>query len=60
MKFGAHMSTSGGLHKAFALGEQAGCDTIQIFSKNQQQWRARPLTDNDIAQWKAEQERSGL
>jgi deoxyribonuclease-4 len=60
MKFGAHMSTSGGLHKAFALGEQAGCDTIQIFSKNQQQWRARPLTDNDIAQWKAEQERCGL
>ncbi len=60
MKFGAHMSTSGGLHKAFALGEQAGCDTIQIFSKNQQQWRAKPLTDNDIAQWKAEQERCGL
>lgn len=60
MKFGAHMSTSGGLHKAFALGEQAGCDTIQIFSKNQQQWRARPLTDSDIARWKAEQARTGL
>lgn len=60
MKFGAHMSTSGGLHKAFARGESAGCDTVQIFSKNQQQWRARPLSEQDIAQFKAEQQRCGF
>jgi deoxyribonuclease-4 len=60
VKFGAHMSISGGLHKAFAHGERAGCDTIQIFSKNQQQWRAKPLTEQDIAQFKAEQQRSGF
>ncbi len=60
MKFGAHMSISGGLHKAFAHGERAGCDTIQIFSKNQQQWRAKPLAEQDIAQFKAEQQRSGF
>lgn len=60
MKFGAHMSISGGLHKAFAHGERAGCDTIQIFSKNQQQWRAKPLAEQDIAQFKAEQQRSAF
>jgi deoxyribonuclease IV len=60
MKFGAHMSTSGGLHKAFAQGERAGCDTIQIFSKNQQQWRGKPLLDQDIAQFRAEQQRTGF
>ena len=60
MKFGAHMSISGGLHKAFGHGERAGCDTIQIFSKNQQQWRGKPLTDQDIAQFKAEQQRTGF
>ena len=60
MKFGAHMSTSGGLHKAFGHGERAGCDTIQIFSKNQQQWRGKPLLDQDIALFKAEQQRSGM
>ena len=60
MKFGAHMSISGGLHKAFGHGERAGCDTIQIFSKNQQQWRGKPLLDQDIALFKAEQQRSGL
>src|SRR5512145_614625 len=60
MKFGAHMSIAGGLYKAFGLGERAGCDTIQIFSKNQQQWRAKPLDEQDIARFKAEQLRSGL
>jgi deoxyribonuclease-4 len=60
MKFGAHMPTSGGLHKAFGHGERVGCDTIQIFSKNQQQWRGKPLLDQDIAQFRAEQQRTGF
>ena len=60
MKFGAHMSISGGLHKAFGHGERAGCDTIQIFSKNQQQWRGKPMSEQDIAQFKAEQQRTGF
>jgi deoxyribonuclease-4 len=60
MKFGAHMSISGGLHKAFGHGERAGCDTIQIFSKNQQQWRGKALAEQDIALFKAEQQRTGL
>ena len=59
MKFGSHMSISGGLYKAFAQGEAAGCDTIQIFSKNQQQWKAKPLLDGEVAQFKAEQARTG-
>ena len=60
MKFGAHMSISGGLHKAFGQGERAGCDTIQIFSKNQQQWRGKPLIEQDIALFQAEQQRTGF
>jgi deoxyribonuclease-4 len=60
MKFGAHMSIAGGLHRAFAHGERAGCDTLQIFSKNQQQWRARPLAAEEIAQFQAEQARTGI
>jgi deoxyribonuclease-4 len=60
VKFGAHMSISGGLHKAFGHGEKAGCDTIQIFSKNQKQWQAKPLTEEDIIQFRAEQQRTGM
>jgi deoxyribonuclease IV len=60
MKFGAHMSIAGGLHNAFGHGQRAGCDVIQIFSKNQQQWRAKPLAEQEVAQFRAEQERSGI
>jgi deoxyribonuclease IV len=57
MKFGAHMSIAGGLYKAFAQGEKAGCEALQIFSKNQQQWRAKPLTADEIAQFATERQR---
>ena len=60
MKFGAHMSITGGLHRAFEHGERAGCDTVQLFTKNQQQWRAKPLTDAEIALFQAAQQRTGF
>ena len=59
MTFGAHMSISGGLHKAFGHGQKAGCEALQIFSKNQQQWRAKPLSEAEIATFKAEHQRYG-
>lgn len=51
--FGAHMSVAGGLHKAFAIGAQAGCDCLQIFVKNQRQWAAGPLTEEEVAAYRA-------
>jgi len=47
-RFGAHMSIAGGLENAFAHGLKAGCDCLQIFVKNQRQWAAKPLTDEQI------------
>jgi deoxyribonuclease-4 len=60
MPFGAHMSISGGIAKAFARGEQVGCEAMQIFSKSDRQWAARPLLPDDVAAFKAEQARSGI
>ena len=60
MNFGAHMSISGGLHRAFARGEAVGCRTLQIFSKNERQWNAKPLTEDAIASFRAEQARTGI
>lgn len=60
MNVGAHISVAGGLHQAFARGEAAGCRTLQIFSKNERQWRAKPLTPEAIDLFKAEAARSGL
>lgn len=44
---GAHMSISGGCHKAVARAADVGCECVQIFSKNGNQWRAKPLTEKD-------------
>lgn len=41
---GAHMSAAGGLWKAIERGEELGCEAIQIFTKNQLQWKAAPLS----------------
>ena len=46
---GAHVSTSGGVDKAPANGKGLGCDAIQVFTRNQMQWRARPLSALEIA-----------
>lgn len=59
-RFGAHMSIAGGLHRAIDLAEAAGCDCVQVFVKNQRQWSARPLRDDEIAAWHAAQQRTGI
>ncbi len=50
---GAHMSVAGGIDKAIGRGEGVGCTALQIFTKNANQWRAKPLTDEDIARFTA-------
>ncbi len=51
MLLGAHMSVSGGLHLAFERGKKVGCSTIQIFTKNERQWKAKPLGEVELAAW---------
>ena len=48
---GAHVSISGGLYHALARGEKIGCNAIQIFTKNQRQWQAKPLSHHDVDQF---------
>lgn len=52
-RFGAHMSIAGGLHNAFDHATNAGCDCLQIFVKNQRQWKAPPLKDEQVRDWSA-------
>lgn len=54
------MSIAGGIHKAFARAEEAGCRTLQIFSKNERQWQAKPLDAPSIIAFKAEATRSAI
>jgi deoxyribonuclease IV len=45
---GAHMSIAGGVHTAIERGCSIKCTAIQIFVKNNMQWFARPLTDEEV------------
>jgi deoxyribonuclease-4 len=47
------MSIAGGLEKAFARGEEVGCEAMQIFTKSSNQWKAKELTDQDMDRWAA-------
>ena len=49
---GAHMSIAGGYWKAAAAAGELGMDTVQIFTKNNNQWAAKPLTDEDTDRFK--------
>ena len=50
--FGSHLSIAGGMHNALLAAESHGCDTVQVFTKNQQQWKCKPLDPKAIADWK--------
>lgn len=60
MPFGAHMSISGGLARAFGRGQQVGCEAMQIFTKSERQWAAKPIAAEDAAAFRAEQARTGI
>lgn len=49
MLLGAHVSVAGGLENGPAEGEGIGADVIQLFTRNQRQWDAKPVTDEEAA-----------
>jgi deoxyribonuclease-4 len=46
--FGAHMSIAGGCHNALLIAQAHGCATVQLFTKNSNQWNAKDLTDAEV------------
>jgi deoxyribonuclease-4 len=48
MRLGAHMSISGGVDKAVGRGQEVGCEAMQIFTKNSNQWKDKPLSPAEI------------
>ena len=60
MRLGAHESIAGGLHKAFDRAQSATCDAVQVFVKSNRSWAVKPLTEDEIAQFRAKAEESGI
>ncbi|HHO47152.1 MAG TPA: deoxyribonuclease IV [Desulfobacteraceae bacterium] len=56
---GAHESVAGGLHLAFDRIAKVGGEALQIFTRNQRQWHALPLTEEEIALFRRKWEKAG-
>ncbi|MBI3863147.1 MAG: deoxyribonuclease IV [Planctomycetia bacterium] len=50
---GAHMSIAGGYYKAVEAAAEFGMDVVQLFTKNNNQWKAKPLSQSDIDDFQA-------
>lgn len=50
---GAHLSTRGGLSTIFERASIVGASAAALFAKNGNQWKGKPLTDDDIATFAA-------
>ncbi|HON82834.1 MAG TPA: deoxyribonuclease IV, partial [Caldisericia bacterium] len=50
-QLGAHVSIAGGVKNAPLNGEKIGCEAIQIFTKNQRQWNAKPYEKEEIEEY---------
>lgn len=53
MRLGAHMSIAGGVDQAVVRGQSVGCEAIAMFTKNNNQWKAKPLTQEDADKFNA-------
>jgi len=60
MRFGAHLSIAGGVSRAVDRARDLGCDCLQIFVKQPQQWRFQNLDEAEIARFRAAVAEAGL
>jgi deoxyribonuclease-4 len=51
---------AGGYHNAVLAAQAAGCDTVQLFTKNNNQWRGKPMTDEDARLFRDAMRSSGI
>lgn len=51
MILGSHVSAAGGLDHAVARAIDVGCDCLQVFTKNNNQWRAKALSKQEVRDW---------
>ena len=57
---GAHISISGGFHKAIEKGEEIGCTAIQIFTKSGRSWFAKEITQQEIDKFQETLKKSSI
>ncbi len=57
---GAHVSASGGVENAPVNAHSIGATAFALFTKNQRQWRARPLSEENIRKFRENMDKYGF
>jgi deoxyribonuclease-4 len=57
---GAHMSIAGGYYKAVDAAAALGMEVVQLFTKNNNQWRGKPLSEEDVRLFREALARTGV
>jgi deoxyribonuclease-4 len=60
MRFGAHLSTAGGIDIAIDRAEAIGAECVQVFTQSPRMWRPTAHTDEAIARFKARRAEAGI
>ena len=60
MRIGAHMSVAGGVSRAVDRAVAHGCEALQIFSKNANQWKGRPLDPAEVRAFRRRIDAAGI
>ena len=59
MLVGSHLSIAGGMHLAVEAAVRLGLDCVQVFTKNQRQWKVKPLGQAEVADFHAAVQAAG-
>lgn len=57
---GAHQSIAGGYSKAVERAVETGCEALQIFTRNINQWQTKPITAEESARFRENVTQAGL
>jgi len=57
---GAHVSAAGGVFKAPLNATKIGARAFALFTRNQRQWRAKPLKEEEIRKFRENLKRAGI
>ncbi len=60
MQLGAHVSAAGGVDKAPTRGHEIGCQCIQVFTRNQRTWKAKPVSDQEANNFRHQRVEQGI
>lgn len=57
---GSHLSIAGGYYKSVESAAALNMDCVQLFTKNNNQWKAKPITPEEIRIFRDTLERTGI